>query len=308
MKNCLINKVLRNLNYLIGISGKPSSLFFRKTKSMKSAVFCIMFTLLLLSCRLASAVDKPPFKLKIAPPGTVWLRDSVFIDVNPIKNIDYREFLSFVAVTYSKEVRDTLKKIPSFGIHMENFRTYMRLAGKDPDLIKKMAIRYDMMLSWRMNMEEYINNPIYKDYPIVNISYNQAIMFCEWRTDMVMLFYATDCKKESQRLKYYTRIRYRLPTAEEFAYALSKFKNNIILNKALYAGDKVCTYPAVPQKQKVDFYYIPNNIAEMTLVDKLAVGISWHDEDTTRNYAKTLEYFGPRDWLGFRCVCEIVEY
>jgi hypothetical protein len=251
---------------------------------------------------------KPPFKMKESPPGTVWLKDSVFIDVNPVKNIDYKEFLSFMQVAYSKELRDSFKNIPPYGISMENFRTYMRLCGIDKDLASKMKIPYEMTLSWSMNMDEYLNSPTYKNFPVVNASYNQAIMYCQWRTDMVMLFYSANSKNEKQRRKYYKKIRYRLPTPEEWAYAMVKFGNNTFTNQAVYAGEKCATIEAVPQKKNLDFVYIPYNVAELTNTDKLAVGMSWKDKDTTTNYSKTVEYFGPRDWLGFRCVCEIVEY
>lgn len=251
---------------------------------------------------------EPPFKQKEPPPGTVWLRDSIFIDVNPIKNIDYAEFVSFVQVSYGKAVRDSLKKIPEYGINMLEFQSFMRLEGPDRDLAKKMKLSQELPLSWSMNMNEYSSSPTYKNFPVVNVSYTQAQVFSEWRSDMVMLFYAVNSKNEKQRSKYYKKIRYRLPTAEEMEYAIEKFESGIYTNYAVYAGEKCATIEAVPQKKKLEFIYIPRNVSEMTIVDKRAFGMSWKDTDTTGNYTKTVDYWGPRDWLGFRCVCEIVEY
>lgn len=253
--------------------------------------------------------EKPPFKTKQSPPGTVWLRDSVFIDVNPVKCIDYKEFLAFVNVAYNKELRDSLKNIPPYALNIEAFRSYMRLCGPDKPLHKKMNIPQDMELSWDMNMNEYLNSPTYKNYPIVNISYNQALTYCEWRTDMVMLFYASDSKDEKQRnKKYYTKIKYRLPTAEEWDYAMHKFEEYIFTNYSVYAGERCATYEAIPQKRNLSFTYIPHNIAELSMEENVALGMSWRDMDTTNNYSKTVKYFRPSDWLGFRCVCEIEEY
>lgn len=253
--------------------------------------------------------EKPPFKTKQSPPGTVWLRDSVFIDVNPVKCIDYKEFLAFVNVAYNKELRDSLKNIPPYALNIEAFRSYMRLCGPDKALHKKMNIPQDMKLSWDMNMNEYLNSPTYKNYPIVNISYNQALTYCEWRTDMVMLFYSSDSKDEKQRnKKYYTRIKYRLPTAEEWDYAMHKFEEYIFTNYSVYAGERCATYEAIPQKRNLSFTYIPHNIAELSMEENMALGMSWRDMDTTNNYSKTVKYFRPSDWLGFRCVCEIEEY
>lgn len=253
--------------------------------------------------------EKPPFKTKQSPPGTVWLRDSVFIDVNPVKCIDYKEFLAFVNVAYNQELRDSLKNIPSYALNIESFRSYMRLCGPDKKLYKKMNIPQEMKLSWNMNMNEYLNSPTYKNYPIVNISLNQALTYCEWRSDMVMLFYASDSKDEKKRnKKYYKKIRYRLPTVEEWDYAMHKFREYIFTNYSVYAGERCATYEAIPQKNKLSFTYIPHNVAELSMTEDIAIGMSWRDADTTDNYSKIVKYFRPNDWLGFRCVCEIVEY
>lgn len=270
----------------------------------------IVFYVILISYFQANADDiKPPFKLKENPPGTVWLRDSVFIDVNPVKNIDYRQFVMFLSTSYSKAVRDSLDSIPVFGIAMEEFRRFMRLGGSDNELYEKMKIRVDMKLSWSMKMEEYLNSPTYRDYPVVNVSYNQALMYAQWRTHMTLLYYSAGCKNEKQRSKYYKRLRYRLPTIEEWRYAIQKFKSGIYTNKAIFGKDRACTFPAIPQSpSKLKFSYIPNNVAEMTSSEKTAIGVSWKDSDTITQYGRTMEYWGPRDWLGFRCVCEISEY
>ncbi len=252
--------------------------------------------------------DEPGRKPKIAPPGTVRLNDSVYIDVNPIKNIDYREFISFLNSSYSKTVRDSMDNIPLYGIDVEEFRKFMRLGGKDTELLTRMRIRLDQILSWAMNLEEYLNNPKYNDYPVVFVSYNQANEYAMWRTRIVMFLWAVEAKNEKQREKYYTKVRYRLPTIEEWEEAMNKFGKNTITNKAVFPHTIACTFPAVPQKRKLDFYYIPGNVAEMTSVENVAVGLSWRDMDDSGDYTKRIDYFGPRDWLGFRCVCEIVEY
>ena len=171
-----------------------------------------------------------------------------------------------------------------------------------------MKVPLDARLSWAMNMNEYYNSPDFSNYPVLYISYIQAQAYCEWRTDMVMLLFSVYSKNEKQRAKFYTKIRYRLPTIEEWEYAMEKFKDKVFNKMSVYAGERCATIEAVPQKKHLEFVYVPYNVAEMTIVDKVAVGLSWRDTDTTDNYSKTVSYAGPRDWLGFRCVCEIVEY
>lgn len=272
-------------------------------------LFLNIFIFLMLSiAQAAPKKEKLPFKPKVAPPGTVWLRDSVFIDVSPVKNVDYKEFESFLQIAYNKELRDSLKNIPPYGIDMNNFQSYMRLCGPDKQMAMKMKVPLDARLSWAMNMNEYYNSPDFSNYPVLYISYIQAQAYCEWRTDMVMLLFSVYSKNEKQRAKFYTKIRYRLPTIEEWEYAMEKFKDKVFNKMSVYAGERCATIEAVPQKKHLEFVYVPYNVAEMTIVDKVAVGLSWRDTDTTDNYSKTVSYAGPRDWLGFRCVCEIVEY
>lgn len=274
-----------------------------------NVVFLKYVMLILLSNVPATQVkEKMPFKPKVNPPGTVWLRDSLFIDVSPVKNLDYKEFESFVQIAYSKELRDSMKNLPLFGVDMNRFQSYMRLCGPDKQMAAKMKVPLDAKLSWSMNMNEYYNSPDFRDYPVVYLSFIQAAAFCEWRTDMTMLLFSVSSKNEKQRAKYYTKVRYRLPTIEEWEYAMEKFRENIYTNYSVYAGERCATIEAVPQKRNLEFVYIPHNISEMSATEKTAVGISWRDNDTTDNYSKTVSYAGPRDWLGFRCVCEIVEY
>jgi len=258
--------------------------------------------------KTAKVKDTPGRKPKIAPPGTVRLNDSVYIDVNPLKNIDYREFVSFLNVSYSKAVRDSMDNLPMYGVNLEEFRRYMRLAGKDTELLARMRIRQDQLLSWAQSIDEYLNNPTFNNNPVVYVSFNQANEYSMWRTRIVMFRWAVEAKNEKQREKYYTKVRYRLPTPEEWDEAMKLYSKNVILNKAIFPQNVAITYPAVPQRGRLRFYYVPGNVAELTATENLAVGISWRDNDTTANYTKRVEYFGPRDWLGFRCVCEIVEY
>lgn len=251
---------------------------------------------------------KPALKPKITPPGTVRLNDTLYIDVNPVTNFAYREFLSFLAYTYSKKVRDSLDNLPLYGVNKESFRQFMRAAGPDREFYQRMKIPYHHLLSWAQSLDEYLNSPVFNDNPVIYITYQQAQEYCLWRTRVVMLLWAIESKNERQRKKYYTRIRYRLPTPEEWDLVMDTFKDNIFTNKAILPYNIACTYPVIPQGRKLRFYYMPGNVAEMTSEENVAVGISWIDTDTTANYKKRVHYMGARDWLGFRCICQIIEY
>ncbi|AFM02547.1 hypothetical protein Fleli_0036 [Bernardetia litoralis DSM 6794] len=123
----------------------------------------------------------------------------------------------------------------------------------------------------------FLRNPAYKDFPVVGITYEQAQNYCIWRGDM-----DTKSVNEKQRKKYkdYELIlSYKLPTQEEWEYAVPKYD----LNKE--------------SKSKV---------AEMTSEKGIAKGGSFAHTLEECAADKVQVYDSPQAWLGFRCVAEVV--
>jgi len=155
----------------------------------------------------------------------------------------------------------------------------------------------------------YLRHPAYKNYPVVGVSYEQAVNYCIWKT-----------KNNTDNLKY------RLPTKSEwleFSYfdILEKYKkkikksykNYIELNNKLIFGnlqsrDKVQKEISAP----VDSYF-PNsiglfnvfgNVSEMISEKGIAFGGDYETElsDIKTDYSKT--YVKPTKEIGFRIVAE----
>lgn len=66
--------------------------------------------------------------------------------------------------------------------------------------------------------ENYFSHPAYDNYPVVGISYNQALAFCDWKTRRLQETF------EKSGVKFPEGLAYRLPTEKEWQYAaLSNF-------------------------------------------------------------------------------------
>jgi formylglycine-generating enzyme len=131
--------------------------------------------------------------------GIVWLRDSLYIDEHEVRNIDYIEFLYWTG-------------------RMQPER-YVSLLPDTIDRTKK--------LHWsEPYVEYYLRHPAYRNCPVVGVSYEQAVAFCEWRTNMVNRFlYIRDNPKVVKEVHWDSvkvfpkRLHFRLPTKEEWEYA-----------------------------------------------------------------------------------------
>lgn len=145
-------------------------------------------------------VRKTP-KQQLTPPGTVWLRSNLFIDECEISNFSYLEFLSWKKRNNEADYNTLLPDTNSW--------TRADI-GSANELIGNYSTGY-----------------VYRDHPVVGISYAAAVEFCNWRTDRVneMLYRKEKkLKGSADSSKAYARqapkrVKYRLPTQEEWEYA-----------------------------------------------------------------------------------------
>lgn len=83
-------------------------------------------------------------------PGYVGINDTLLIDECEVTNISWNEFLFYFKKTNSSAE------------------------------YKKMLPRQD-----KQPIENYLNDPFFRFYPVVGISYQQALAYCEWRTELL---------------------------------------------------------------------------------------------------------------------------
>ncbi|OFX46394.1 MAG: hypothetical protein A2046_13795 [Bacteroidetes bacterium GWA2_30_7] len=240
--------------------------------------------------------------LKLSPPGTVWVKDNIYIDQFPVTNADYTEFLLTVSAYYNPKIHDTIQKIKPYNVNWKKLSEYFFSIEPDDEYMKKLEQEYYSPLSWTSDSSlqfSYYDDEYYSNYPIINISYEQAKEYCKWRTDMVLLSYAINVGNKKKRDVFYTKFAYRLPKFDDWKSAYDLFEiENEPFTKPVSGEDSESEY----------FHYSHGNVSEMLDEKGKAVGLSWKDMLDVPKLINPIQYQKPSDWLGFRCVCEILEY
>lgn len=102
---------------------------------------------------------KKSIKLE-TPPGTYQLDSNFFADVNEIRNVDYREYVYWNERVFGKKAAEYLNTLPDSTVW-------------DNENIEKGF------------GDKYFRHPAYQEYPVLGVSYKQAVEFCKWRSERV---------------------------------------------------------------------------------------------------------------------------
>jgi len=261
---------------------------------------------------------KPPHP---CPPGTVWLKDNLYIDFIEMPNAGYREYLSWLYSNYS----DSTTGVKDSSFLSENY--YSQFLDS---------------ICWRRQLaynepyvELYFRYPAYDFYPVVGVSYEQVQAYCKWRSERVMEMYSAKFGKRKVGIKYPRKVTYRVPTESEWEYAASsgldldtfpfgrekiidKKSNSIFLTKDNYGIDSTFSvtdslgflkdilapcFSFAPNK--FGLYNMIGNVAEIVAEKGIAKGGSLNHSLEESQIKKEIIYTQPECWLGFRCICEV---
>jgi len=227
---------------------------------------------------------------KLIPPGTVQISETFFADETEVSNMAWMEYESWTKTKFGANSAEHLSTLPDTLVWRE------KNATNEP------------------YVQHYYRHAAYRNYPVVGISYEQAVAFCKWRTERVKESLMLSRKKEYS-------ITYRLPTKEEWEL-LSNNGTNIFpgngknekgiskLNcmnpndTASYAGANDITAPVYSYWQnRFGLFNTFGNVSEMVSEKGISKGGSWrHDLESCRA-GKNIAYSKPEAWLGLRCVC-----
>ncbi len=189
------------------------------------------------------------------------------------------------------------------------------------------SLKWTDKLSNNAAYAEYYHLHIaYKDYPVVNISYDAALLFCEWLTNE---YNASPDRK-------FNKVKFRLPTEQEWMMAAQGGDNSAIYpweGKELRnsKGCYMCNFirpsadsigiagnlnDAADITAPVKAYYPNNfglynmsgNIAEMMADKGIVKGGSWCDYAENMTILSTQSYDGSaKRTVGFRYFVDIIE-
>jgi formylglycine-generating enzyme required for sulfatase activity len=233
------------------------------------------------------------------PPGTVRIYDSLYADRFEVSVLSWREFIAWIEQKDSANRYNREENLPDSLVWYE----------VDP----------------RMNSEIYFTHPGFNNYPMVGITYEQAEAFCRWRSDMVNNAKASGKNPEWK----FRKIRYRLPTREEWEMLAAnrlnpdEFPHGLPLPKEkigdliyyrwhryerpnygprIYPVEIRALYP-----NSFGVYNIMGNVSEMIAEKGVAKGGNFLVSLDSVRVKLDLPYSRPEAWLGFRCVCDILE-
>ncbi len=241
---------------------------------------------------LSAVLDIKSLEKSFAP-----LRGSVYIAKNEMTNGEYRKFLNNV-------------------LQSKHFDLYKIVR---PDSLA-WAAKFPGSASFSDPMKDmYGWHPAYDNYPVVNISHEAAVKYCEWLTKQYNL----------QRKRTYTQVVFRLPTELEWRtaagsgnpQAITPFPQDNIKNcDSCYLGNiktgpqrffddgafhqaKVGTY----NPNNLGCYNTLGNVSEMLDKPGVAIGGSWNDLYEACFFNKKQAFNGPDPTVGFRIIMEIIE-
>ncbi|MFT5819410.1 MAG: sulfatase activating formylglycine-generating enzyme [Crocinitomix sp.] len=252
---------------------------------------------------LASKASHQSPKKEIVPPGTVKFNDGLYVDMTELSNFSWLEYIYWMKTKYGKSSKAYEAVMPD------------TMAWRNTNLLFETI---------------YLRHPSFYNYPVVGITYEQAVGYCTWRSDRVneMIFAQNNkveyhfYKEDSTFYEIPKICNYRLPTEEEWeSFAIAPFSKKVLRKQKT---DPIYNVAGTNPKSEntgetsdattsttafwpniYGQYNLIGNVAEMVAEKGKSKGGSWIHSEEESSASNSIEYTKPNVWLGFRCVCEV---
>lgn len=287
-------------------------------------IIILIFTSLIVFSQNDEYINNYKHKNKIAPPGTVWIKENLYMDKRELCNIDYLEYIYWLQMNKGLESDAYKNALPDTLVWRR------KLAYNEP------YVQY------------YFRHPAYHNHPAVGLKPKQIKEYCKWRTERVKekilvgkgLIAFDDIlnpekKSKIEELKKGIKLKYRLPTENEWMYAASaggyhpvfpwesdsfydkkgKLKANVLIridNKPTVYENPITTASYTYEPNFFGIYDCAGNVAEFVVDNKdpdkyWTKGGSWFQLGFHATINSKTEYKHPTNYIGFRCICEYKE-
>ncbi len=157
-----------------------------KTNKMKTSKFTCLI-IILLGLFLINGKSKKEIKeeycQKRVDESLVKIKDSLYACKYELSNIEYRIFLKDIEKQGKQNLLEESKIDTINWLYATNY--------------------------CEPYVEYYFRHPAYNNYPVVNVSYEGAVNYCNWLTD----------KYNSTSEKKFKKVKFRLPIEDEWIYA-----------------------------------------------------------------------------------------
>ena len=260
----------------------------------------IMFFLLGIVCLFSnpSKAQKSIDKVlkSITPPNCVRIGNNLFMDQSEISNVHWLEFLAYLQEHQPEQYAANLPDTAVWASELSTNDSYIA---------------------------NYLRYPGFHYFPVVGVSYQQAVSFCAWRSKIVTAHFAQN--KKNKYKDYTIEFVFSLPSAKQWEQAASansddpygfvslkprlakQYSHRANYNKGsspentIFITEYILAYPP----NDLGLYNMIGNVAEMVAEEGIAKGGSWKDPLEACVITLQKSYEVPQSWLGFRCVCTI---
>jgi formylglycine-generating enzyme required for sulfatase activity len=245
-----------------------------------------------------SEIGNPTFEMKNIKRNFAKVKSDLYVSKYEVSNLDYRNFLADMLNDNKIEVyRNCLPDTLAWKDKLKNTEPFVQF---------------------------YFRNSSYDNYPVVGISYESAIEYCNWLTEK----YNNDSKKK------YTFLLFKLLSKEEWTFAanngdaskeytwgsgfmqnnrkenlcnykyneIQKINQTSIIDKTMITSPVNSFYP-----NSFGIYNMCGNVAEMIEEKGISKGGSFDDTDDKVRISSEKIYTKSQADIGFRVAMKIIE-
>jgi len=280
---------------------------------MKARLYLLIPAVIVIFCSAKSVIEV--FTLNKFEESFSKISDKFYMSKYEVTNLQYMTFIADI------KLKGNTEKIKMAEIDSLQWRD--KLAYNEP------------------YVELYHRHPAYNNYPVVNVSYEGASLFCEWLTG----------KYNSFEKRKFKKINFRLPSKDEWenaahgglkendypwgSFSLQDYKGRVMCNYNAM-GDVCIHYDSETKKYVVlnhiprpvgslsdngtitmpvasyfpnglGMYNISGNVSEMVSEKGIARGGSYKSPGYDVRIESTEKYTQPQTNIGFRICMDIIE-